>query len=241
MMFNVVFYACADEMHENFYEKEHLKEICSNEEQKERIADYNRYYSSDRILWLHDSGRTGRHAHKGSAQNIRLGLDLAGGVSITYEAVKDTPTDTEMKDTIQKMQQRAEVYSTESSVVQQGDKRIEVDIPGVADAEEVLKSLGKEGSLDFVSEDDVTVEKDGTVTYDKSQVICSGSEVKNAEANTIQDETTKNKENVVDITFNKKEQRSSVQQPRKPHHPRRKSISFMMEKSFRLRLFRARS
>ena len=143
-------------------------------------------------------------AHKGSAQNIRLGLDLAGGVSITYEAVKDTPTDTEMKDTIQKMQQRAEVYSTESSVVQQGDKRIEVDIPGVADAEEVLKSLGKEGSLDFVSEDDVKVEKDGTVTYDKSKVICSGSEVKNAEANTIQDETTKNKENVVDITFNKK-------------------------------------
>ena len=139
-----------------------------------------------------------------SAQNIRLGLDLAGGVSITYEAVKDTPTDTEMKDTIQKMQQRAEVYSTESSVVQQGDKRIEVDIPGVADAEEVLKSLGKEGSLDFVSEDDVKVEKDGTVTYDKSKVICSGSEVKNAEANTIQDETTKNKENVVDITFNKK-------------------------------------
>ena len=143
-------------------------------------------------------------AHKGSAQNIRLGLDLAGGVSITYEAVKDNPTDTEMKDTIQKMQQRAEVYSTESSVVQQGDKRIEVDIPGVADAEEVLKSLGKEGSLDFVAEDDVTVKKDGTVTYDKSKVICSGSEVKNAEANTIQDETTKNKENVVDITFNKK-------------------------------------
>ena len=125
-------------------------------------------------------------AHKGSAQNIRLGLDLAGGVSITYEAVKDNPTDTEMKDTIQKMQQRAEVYSTESSVVQQGDKRIEVDIPGVADAEEVLKSLGKEGSLDFVAEDDVTVKKDGTVTYDKSKVICSGSEVKNAEANTIQ-------------------------------------------------------
>ena len=174
-------------------------------------------------------------AHKGSAQNIRLGLDLAGGVSITYEAVKDTPTDTEMKDTIQKMQQRAEVYSTESSVVQQGDKRIEVDIPGVADAEEVLKSLGKEGSLDFVSEDDVTVKKDGTVTYDKSKVICSGSEVKNAEANTIQDETTKNKENVVDITFNKKGT------PRKPHHLRRESISFMMEKSFRLRLFRARS
>ena len=94
-------------------------------------------------------------AHKGSAKNIKLGLDLAGGVSITYEATKDNPTATEMKDTIQMMQQRAEVYSTESSVVQVGDNRIEIDIPGVADADEVLKSLGKEGSLDFVAEDDM--------------------------------------------------------------------------------------
>jgi SecD/SecF fusion protein len=74
----------------------------------------------------------------------------------------------------------------------------------VENAEEVLESLGKEGSLDFVSEDDVTVEDDGSVTYDKKDIICSGSEVKNAEANTTQDETTKNKEYVVDITFNKK-------------------------------------
>ena len=74
-------------------------------------------------------------AHKGSAKNIKLGLDLAGGVSITYEATKDNPTATEMKDTIQMMQQRAEVYSTESSVVQVGDNRIEIDIPGVADAD----------------------------------------------------------------------------------------------------------
>lgn len=143
-------------------------------------------------------------SHKGSAQNIRLGLDLAGGVSITYEAVKDNPTATEMKDTIQKMQQRAEVYSTESSVVQQGSNRIEIDIPGVENAEEVLESLGKEGSLDFVSQDDVTVGEDGTITYDKDKVICSGSEVKNAEANTIQEDTTKNKEHIVELTFNKK-------------------------------------
>ena len=32
-------------------------------------------------------------AHRGSAQNIKLGLDLAGGVSITYQAVKDNPTE----------------------------------------------------------------------------------------------------------------------------------------------------
>lgn len=141
-------------------------------------------------------------AHKGSAKNIKLGLDLAGGVSITYEAAKDNPTATEMKDTIQMMQQRAEVYSTESSVVQVGDNRIEIDIPGVADADEVLKSLGKEGSLDFVAEDDMKLDKKGNPQYTKT--VCTGKHIKKAEAGTQQNEVTKNKEYVVELSFNAK-------------------------------------
>ena len=141
-------------------------------------------------------------SHKGSAQNIKLGLDLAGGVSITYQTVKDNPTETEMKDTISMMQDRAEVYSTESSVVQQGSNRIEIDIPGVENADEVLESLGKEGSLDFVAQDDMSFADDGTPQYTK--VVCSGKHIKNAEAGTQQDEVTKNKEYVVQLTFNAK-------------------------------------
>ena len=141
-------------------------------------------------------------AHKGSAKNIKLGLDLAGGVSITYEATKDNPTATEMKDTIQMMQQRAEVYSTESSGVQVGDNRIEIDIPGVADADEVLKSLGKEGSLDFVAEDDMKLDKKGNPQYTKT--VCTGKHIKKAEAGTQQNEVTKNKEYVVELSFNAK-------------------------------------
>ena len=141
-------------------------------------------------------------AHKGSAKNIKLGLDLAGGVSITYEATKDNPTATEMKETIQMMQQRAEVYSTESSVVQVGDNRIEIDIPGVADADEVLKSLGKEGSLDFVAEDDMKLDKKGNPQYTKT--VCTGKHIKKAEAGTQQNEVTKNKEYVVELSFNAK-------------------------------------
>ena len=141
-------------------------------------------------------------AHKGSAKNIKLGLDLAGGVSITYEATKDNPTATEMKDTIQMMQQRAEVYSTESSVVQVGDNRIEIDIPGVADADEVLKSLGKEGSLDFVAEDDMKLDKKGNPQYTKT--VCTGKHIKKAEAGTQQNKVTKNKEYVVELSFNAK-------------------------------------
>lgn len=141
-------------------------------------------------------------AHKGSAKNIKLGLDLAGGVSITYEATKGNPTATEMKDTIQMMQQRAEVYSTESSVVQVGDDRIEIDIPGVENADDVLKSLGKEGSLDFVAEDDMSFDKKNNPKYTKT--VCTGKHIKKAEAGTQQDEVTKNKEYVVQLTFNAK-------------------------------------
>ena len=37
---------------------------------------------------------------QGSAQNIKLGLDLAGGVSITYEADEENPSAEDMNDTV---------------------------------------------------------------------------------------------------------------------------------------------
>ncbi|MDD7402685.1 MAG: protein translocase subunit SecD [Butyribacter sp.] len=140
-------------------------------------------------------------SHKGSAQNIKLGLDLAGGVSITYEAVGDTPSAKDMEDTRNMMQKRAEVYSTESSVVIGDGGRISVDIPGVSNAEEVLESLGKEGSLDFVAQGDMEFEGDDQSKPKYTKVICSGKDIKSAEANTQQNEVTKNKEYVVSLKF----------------------------------------
>jgi len=142
--------------------------------------------------------------HKGSAQNIKLGLDLAGGVSITYQAVGDNPTAKEMEDTRNMMQKRAEVYSTESSVVLGDENRITIDIPGVANAEEVLESLGKEGSLDFVAQDDITFEGEGQTKPKYDKTICTGKDVKTAEANTQEDEVTRNRENVVTLKFKSK-------------------------------------
>ena len=66
----------------------------------------------------------------GSMKNINLGLDLSGGVSITYQAVKDNPTDEEMSDTRYKLEQRAQQYSEEAQVYLQGDNRITIEIPG---------------------------------------------------------------------------------------------------------------
>ena len=103
--------------------------------------------------------------------DIKLGLDLAGGVSITYQAVEENPTAEEMSDTIYKLQQRVQNYSTEAEVYQEGSNRINIDIPGVSDANAVLEELGKPGSLVFIDE--------------SGQVILTGDQVASAKAGII--------------------------------------------------------
>ena len=90
----------------------------------------------------------------GAAKNINTGLDLSGGVSITYEAKDKNPGKEEMSDTVYKMQKRVEQYSTEAQAYQEGDNRITVEIPGVTDADKILNELGKPGSLCFIEETD---------------------------------------------------------------------------------------
>ena len=86
----------------------------------------------------------------GSLYNVNLGLDLAGGVSITYQSVAPDPSAESMDDTVYKMQKRAENFSTESAVYQEGDNRITVDIPDVTDADAVLEKMGSAGTIYFV-------------------------------------------------------------------------------------------
>ena len=85
----------------------------------------------------------------GEDMSIPLGLDLSGGVSITYQVVDEDPSAEDMSDTIYKLQKRVDSYSTEASVYQVGDDRITVEIPGVQDANEILEDLGNPGSLEF--------------------------------------------------------------------------------------------
>ncbi len=139
--------------------------------------------------------------HRLSAKNIRLGLDLAGGVSVTYEATKENPTAREMNDTVYKMQKRVENESTEASVYQEGSNRVTVDVPDVDDPQAVLDKLGKAGSLEFVMLSDCTIdEKTKEATYDKDKVLLDGSMISDAEATTQQQSSGAN-ENVVKITF----------------------------------------
>ena len=85
----------------------------------------------------------------GEDMSIPLGLDLSGGVSITYQVVDENPSAEDMSGTIYKLQKRVDSYSTEASVYQVGDDRITVEIPGVQDANEILEDLGNPGSLEF--------------------------------------------------------------------------------------------
>ncbi|MCR5848922.1 MAG: protein translocase subunit SecD [Lachnospiraceae bacterium] len=93
----------------------------------------------------------------GSYRNVSQGLDLAGGLSITYQVVgEDNPTAEDMNDTIDKLRNKAETYSTEAQVYQEGgnNDRITIEIPGVSDASTILEELGRPGSLYFISQTD---------------------------------------------------------------------------------------
>ncbi len=156
------------------------------------------------VVLLTGLGTYGMHVLQetiGKGDNsIILGLDLSGGVSITYQIMTENPSQTDINDTIAKLEERAENYSTEYAVYQVGEDRITVEIPGVFDANAVLEELGSPGALYFVVErnaqgklnysyDETSEEK---VPYklnyeleeliENDSVILTGNDVKSAEA-----------------------------------------------------------
>ena len=150
----------------------------------------------------------------GAAKHINTGLDLSGGVSITYQTKKSNPTKEEMSDTIYKLQKRVEQYSTEAQVYQEGSDRITVEIPGVTDADAILNDLGKPGSLYFITQEDAdgnqnfTTGQNGYVLArsmdeikESGSVVLEGSDVADAEGGAIQNQNTSAKEYVVSLTL----------------------------------------
>ena len=160
----------------------------------------------------------------GSASSIHLGLDLAGGVSITYQVVgEEKPSSADMSDTIYKLQQRVFNYSTEAQVYQEGDDRINIEIPGVSDANAILEELGKPGSLYFIRQkdnegndnysytmaaNDVTGELEYTYVLNKSieeieadgSIVLNGTDVKNAQAGARTDQMSNDYVVQLDLT-----------------------------------------
>ena len=160
-------------------------------------------------------------AGDGNAEDIKLGLDLAGGVSITYQVVgEESPSSTDMSDTIYKLQQRVVGYSTEAIVYQEGSDRINIEIPGVSNANTILKELGRPGALYFIAQTDSEgnsnyeyygMDADGnpvymlTKTIDElladGSIVITGTDVANAQAGAQRDNTTGNTQYVVSLTL----------------------------------------
>ena len=153
-----------------------------------------------------------------ASKGIKLGLDLSGGVSITYQIVDENPSASDIKDTIAKLEERAGSYTTEYSVYQVGEDRITVEIPGVYDANAVLQDLGSPGSLYFVKQTDSEGNQnysfdnelgDYKLNYDISEleengsVVMTGNDVKAAQA-VYENGSSSLKENepVVQLTLN---------------------------------------
>lgn len=152
----------------------------------------------------------------GAARNINLGLDLEGGVSITYQVKGDTPSQEDMDDTVYKMQRRVEQYSTEAQAYQEGDNRISIEIPGVQDANEILEELGQPGSLYFIrhydseGNENYSLNSDGVYVLNKTidelqesgSIVLTGSEVESASAGSQESQTTGAVQYVVEMSFN---------------------------------------
>ncbi len=153
----------------------------------------------------------------GAASEIKQGLDLAGGVSITYQVVGEgKPSAEDMDDTVYKLQKRVETYSTEAQVYQEGDDRINIESPGVSDANTILEDLGRPGALYFISQTDA----DGNQNYSytgsgetgyslnktidelsaEGSIVLEGTDVESAQGGTGSD-SLGNSQFVVDLIF----------------------------------------
>lgn len=154
----------------------------------------------------------------GAARNIKTGLDLSGGVSITYKA-KGSPSAEDMSDTKYKLQQRVEQYSEESQVYLEGDDRISIEIPGVTDANAILEELGTPGSLYFIAQTDADGNENYSLTgngktgyslnksidelLEDGSVVMSGDDVADAQGAATQQQTTGAAEYVVTMKLTK--------------------------------------
>ena len=150
----------------------------------------------------------------GSVKNIKTGLDLSGGVSITYQAKDSNPSAEDMSDTVYKLQKRVEQYSTEAQVYKEGSDRIAVEIPGVTDADAILNDLGKPGSLCFITMTD----DDGNANFsstgsgyvlarsldeirESGSVVLEGTDVKDAQGGAFQSDKNSSREYAVSLTL----------------------------------------
>jgi SecD/SecF fusion protein len=132
---------------------------------------------------------------RGKVEYINLGLDLKGGLSVTYEIQDEDYTSSDVEDTKYKLGKRIDSVSTERNVYEDGSGKITCEIPGVTDAESVLEQLSIEGKLEFLDPDNYTLWAAG----EDYEAALTGDDIKSAEADIESTET--GEDNVVKLVF----------------------------------------
>lgn len=135
----------------------------------------------------------------GKAANIPLGLDLQGGLSVTYEITNENPGQDEINITIDKLQKRVDGYSSEGEVYQEGDDRITVEIPVDTekyDAHAILEDLGQPGQLFFLDETNYALWVEGK----EFVAAVDGADIKNSDV--MVDNSEVKQQYVVGVVFN---------------------------------------
>ena len=133
-------------------------------------------------------------ADRGKVEYIKLGLDLKGGLSVTYEIQEDDYSDKDLEDTKYKIEKRVEAYTNEYSVYEDGDKKITAEIPGVTNADEILEALNIEGKLEFLDPENYEKWSKG----EEYTPALTGDDIKNATAGIDSDNGN---DNVVQLAF----------------------------------------
>ncbi|HEY1651121.1 MAG TPA: protein translocase subunit SecD [Acidimicrobiales bacterium] len=102
----------------------------------------------------------------------RLGLDLAGGVSVVYTAQGKHVSSSDLNETVDILNLRVNGLGVSGAQVQTtGTNQISVSIPGVTDAQQVLKEIGQTARMYFRP----------VLCYAYPQLTAKGKPVKNAQ------------------------------------------------------------
>ena len=132
---------------------------------------------------------------RGKAEYISLGLDLKGGLSVTYEIQEEDYSDSDVQDTIYKLQKRIDTHTTEHNVYSEGNGKITAEIPGVTDADAILEDLSIEGKLEFLDPENYQLWANG----EEYTPALTGDDIKGADAAIESTET--GDDNVVQLSF----------------------------------------
>ncbi len=82
---------------------------------------------------------------------LKLGLDIKGGVVVVYEAAAEGDLDAAVEQTIKILDRRInQLGLTEPIITRQGENRIRIELPGVGNATEAIKVVGKTAQLEFL-------------------------------------------------------------------------------------------